>query len=95
MGGVTARREAGGSSAVAAPFSPPTVGQRARRAARMQRAGRASTIVVLGHFRGRAKGDGGALDAHFAHVWRMRDGKAVHFTNYVDTMTWARAMGKA
>ncbi len=52
-------------------------------------------IVVLGHYRGRAKGDGGALDAQFAHVWRMRNGKAVHFANYADTMMWARAMGKA
>ena len=51
-------------------------------------------IIVTGHFRGRPKGDGGTLDAHFAHVWRMRDGKAVHHTNYVDTMTWARAMGR-
>lgn len=52
-------------------------------------------IIVTGHFRGRPKGNGGTLDAHFAHVWRMRDGKAVHFTDYADTMMWARAMGKA
>ncbi len=52
-------------------------------------------IIVAGHYRGRPKGDGGTLDAHFAHIWRMRDGKAVHFTNYVDTMVWARAMGRA
>ena len=52
-------------------------------------------IIVTGHFRGRPKGDGGTLDAHFAHVWRMRDGKAVHFTNYADTMMWARVMGRA
>ncbi len=51
-------------------------------------------IIVTGHFRGRPKGNGGALDAHFAHVWRMRDGKAVHFTNYADTMVWARSMGR-
>ncbi|MDQ3648162.1 MAG: hypothetical protein M3433_06200 [Actinomycetota bacterium] len=51
-------------------------------------------IDVTGHFRGRPKGDGGTLDAHFAHVWRMREGKAVHFTNYADTMMWARAMGR-
>ena len=25
-------------------------------------------IIVTGHFRGRPKGDGGPLDAHFAHV---------------------------
>ncbi len=52
-------------------------------------------IIVTGHFRGRPKGDGGTLDAHFAHVWRMRDGKAVHFTNYADTRAWAQAMGRA
>ncbi len=52
-------------------------------------------IIVLGHFRGRAKGADGTLDAHFAHVWRMRDGKAAHFVNYADTRAWAQAMGKA
>ncbi len=52
-------------------------------------------IIVTGHYRGRPKGDGGTLDAHFAHVWRMRDGKAVHFTNYADTRAWAQAMGRA
>ena len=56
---------------------------------------RGTDSVLTGHFRGRPKGNGGTLDAHFAHVWRMRDGKAVHFTNYADTMMWARAMGRA
>ena len=37
---------------------------------------------------------GTAIAASAAIVWRMRDGKAVHFTNYADTMIWARAMGR-
>ncbi len=49
-------------------------------------------VVVTGRFRGRAKG-GGVLDAPFAHVWEMRNGKAARFQHYVDSDPWARAWG--
>jgi ketosteroid isomerase-like protein len=49
-------------------------------------------VVVTGRFRGTAKG-GGDLDAAFAHVWEMRNGKAVRFQQYVDSGPWARAWG--
>ena len=47
-------------------------------------------VVVVGHFRGRAK-SGQQFDAPFAHVWAMRTGKAVRFHNYVQADAWARA----
>jgi ketosteroid isomerase-like protein len=49
-------------------------------------------VVVVGHFRGRAK-SGQHLDEPFAHVWAMRAGKAVRFQNYVQADAWARAWG--
>jgi ketosteroid isomerase-like protein len=40
-------------------------------------------VVVTGRFQGR-DASGQQLDAPFAHVWRVRDGKAVRFQNYTD-----------
>lgn len=47
-------------------------------------------VVVIGRFRGRAK-SGAVLDAPFAHVQRIRNGKITHFTNYVEAEAWAKA----
>ena len=33
------------------------------------------------------------VDAHFAHVWRLRDGKVIRFQQYTDTKQWAAAAG--
>jgi uncharacterized protein len=52
----------------------------------------ADHVVVTGRFRGRSKG-GQQLDAPFAHVWTMRNGKAAIFHHYVDATPWARAWG--
>ena len=49
-------------------------------------------LVVTGRFRGRAKG-GQELDAPFAHVWTMRNGRAARFQNYVDQPRWAKGWG--
>ena len=49
-------------------------------------------VVVVGRFRGKAK-NGVTLDAPFVHVYRMRNGKAVFFQNYVDATRWANAWG--
>lgn len=49
-------------------------------------------VVVIGHFRGKAK-SGAAVDAPFAHVWRIRNGKMVQFHNHVAVDEWARAWG--
>lgn len=48
-------------------------------------------VVVTGRFRGRTK-SGQALDASFAHVYAMRNGKAASFRNYVDAPTWAKGL---
>jgi uncharacterized protein len=52
-------------------------------------------IVVLGRYRGICKATGRALDAQFAHVWRVRGGKAVRFQQYTDTLQAARVTGAA
>lgn len=49
-------------------------------------------VVVVGRFRGRSKA-GQDLDAPFAHVWTMRNGKAVHFSNHPEATSWARGWG--
>ena len=50
-------------------------------------------VVVLGHFEGRGKASGKALDALYAHVWTLRDGKAVHFRAYADTVKVLQSLG--
>ena len=50
-------------------------------------------VVVLGRFQGTAKATGRTVDAPFAHVWTMRDGKLVHHRNYTETATLLQALG--
>lgn len=50
-------------------------------------------VVALGRYRGTHKGTGRPLDAEFAHVWRIRDGKATAFRQFTDTRQAARAAG--
>jgi len=49
-------------------------------------------VVVVGRFSGKAR-SGATLDAPFVHVHRLRNGKTVHFQNYVDAARWASAWG--
>lgn len=51
------------------------------------------TVVVLGRYRGTFRATGRALDAQLAHVWRIRDGMAVGFQQYTDTLQAARVTG--
>ncbi len=44
------------------------------------------TVVALGRYRGTCKATGRRLDAQLAHVWRLKDGKAAAFQQYVDTL---------
>lgn len=53
------------------------------------------TIVVLGRYRGACRATGRALDAQFAHVWRVRDGRAAAFQQYTDTLQAARVTDAA
>jgi ketosteroid isomerase-like protein len=51
------------------------------------------TVVVEGRYRGKIKATGTPVDAQFAHVWQLRDGKVVRFQQYTDTKQWAKAAG--
>lgn len=50
------------------------------------------TVVVIAHLR--ASGSDGSLDQHAVHLWRMRDGKATSFTEYLDTAKALQALGQ-
>lgn len=52
----------------------------------------ADHVVVVGQFRAKPK-SGGEMTAAFAHVWQMRNGKAVRFHNYVDAAAWGAGWG--
>lgn len=50
-------------------------------------------VLVEGRYTGRVKATGSPIDAQFAHVWQLRDGKVVRFQQYTDTAQWVRAYG--
>ena len=50
------------------------------------------SVVALGQYSGTYKATGKSFRAHFAHVWEVREGKAVRFTQYVDTLLVQRAL---
>ncbi len=52
-----------------------------------------NTVVPLGHIQARAKSSGEDVKVPFAHVWRMRDGKAERVQILEDTAVMARALG--
>jgi ketosteroid isomerase-like protein len=49
-------------------------------------------VVVLGRYRGVAKGTGRILDVPFVHVWTVADGRAVTFRQFLDTAGWIDAL---
>ena len=42
-------------------------------------------VIALGQYSGKYKATGKSFRTHFAHVWTLRDGKAVKFQQYTDT----------
>lgn len=50
------------------------------------------TVVALGMYSGRYKSTGKSFRAHFAHVWKVRDGQAVRFRQHTDTVVVQRAL---
>jgi ketosteroid isomerase-like protein len=44
-----------------------------------------ATVVVLGEYSGTYKATGKSFKAPFAHVWKLKDGKATSFEQYTDT----------
>jgi hypothetical protein len=51
------------------------------------------TVVVLGHYHGTHKLTGLSQRSQIAHIWRVKDGKAAQFQQYVDTLQVARVTG--
>ncbi len=49
-------------------------------------------VVVTGRFLGRGKDTGNELNAPFAHIWALQNGKVTRFQNYTDTANWLRAL---
>ena len=53
------------------------------------------TVVALGRFQGSFRRNGKPMDAQFAHVWRLKDGKVTAFDEYADTLQAAQVMQNA
>lgn len=51
------------------------------------------TVVALGRYTGTHRGTSQPLNAQFAHVWTVRNGKVVGFQQYADTAQFARVTG--
>lgn len=51
------------------------------------------TVVVEGRYGGKARATGRPIDAPFAHVWHLQDGRIVRFQQYTNTKQWADALG--
>lgn len=49
-------------------------------------------VLVTGRYTGTYKATNISLDAQFAHLWRLRDGKIVAFQQYTDTAQAARVI---
>jgi len=52
------------------------------------------TVVAEGRYTGTWRATGTPMDAQFADVWQVRDGKIVRFQQYTDTGQWAKAAGR-
>jgi ketosteroid isomerase-like protein len=51
------------------------------------------SVVALGRYTGTYRPTGKPMDLQVAHVWRIADGRAVHFQQYADTLAAARTVG--
>lgn len=51
-------------------------------------------VIALGAYSGTFKRTGRSMHAPFAHVYRVRDGRIVHFQQYTDTRLVADAMSE-
>ena len=50
-------------------------------------------VIALGVEQGRARSTGVAFSAEFAHIWTLRDGRAVEMQGIIDTAVVRRAFG--
>jgi hypothetical protein len=51
------------------------------------------SVIALGRYTATHGTTGIPLDAQFAHVWDLRDGRAVRFQQYTDTLQASTASG--
>lgn len=49
-------------------------------------------VVALGRYSGQGRQSGKPLDASFAHVWELDDGKLKRFLHYTDTAQFNEAL---
>jgi hypothetical protein len=50
------------------------------------------TVIGLGRYCGEYKATGKSMRTQTAHIWRVKDGKAVQFQQYADTLQTYRVM---
>ena len=50
-------------------------------------------VVVLGYYHGKFRGRAEEFKAQVAHIWTIREGQAVKFQQYLDTLQIARDSG--
>lgn len=50
-------------------------------------------VIVLGRYEAKNKQTEKEINAQFAHVWTVKDGKAIEFQQYADTAQVQAAMG--
>ena len=55
--------------------------------------GAGNVVVARGRYTGIYRKTGRSIDAQMVHFWRVTDGKAISFQQYVDTLQVARAVG--
>jgi hypothetical protein len=51
-------------------------------------------VVVEGRYKGKVRATGVRVDAQFAHVYHVRNGKVVRLQQYTDTRQWAAAIAR-
>jgi len=88
QGGFACRRASGQNAR-----RPPALGGFAVELRRV--VGLGDTVLVEGRYRATARATGRPLDAQLAHIWDLRDGRAVRRQQYTDTLQHAEVMGAA
>lgn len=58
-----------------------------------QLSGDSKTVTAQGRYRGMVNATGTELDAQFAHIWTVHEGKITGFQQYTDTHQWRTAYG--
>jgi ketosteroid isomerase-like protein len=49
-------------------------------------------VVAFGRYKAKNRKTAKSIDAQFAHIWWLKDGKAVRFQQYTDTLQASKAL---